>query len=53
MQNLLQGEPEARVIGHIEDWDYNTSKKKKELFRKLENGNGMSYLIKEETNLNR
>lgn len=52
MQNLLHGEPKARVIGHVEDWDYNTSKKK-ELFRKLENGNGMSYLIKEETNLNR
>lgn len=51
MQNLLHGEPEARVIGHVD-----TSKKKeKELFRKLENGNGMSYmyLIKEETNLNR
>lgn len=55
MQNLLHGEPEARVIGHVENWDYNTSKKKKELFRKLENGNGMfyMYLIKEETNLNR
>lgn len=55
MQNLLHGEPEARVIGHVENRDYNTSKKKKELFRKLENGNGMSYmyLIKEETNLNR
>lgn len=52
MQNLLHGEPEARVIGHEEDWDYNTSIKK-ELFLKLDNGNGMSYLIKEETNLNK
>lgn len=52
MQNLLHGELEAHVIGHEEDWDYNTSIKE-ELFRKLENGNGISYLIKEETNLNR